>query len=270
MDGERRYSEQEIAAIFEQAAEAQKAAQGQLSRGEGLTVAELQQIGKEAGLTPEFIAQAADKLDRKPLMVAASPSSRYLGLPISISRTIDLPGPLSDEAWERLVADLRETFQAAGKVEQDGSLRHWWNGNLHAFVEPSASGYRLRMHMLNEYWRGVLTGSMVFLAMGIMFILTLAASGDFMVVWDKTIFMSIFAMAGLGGLGLSAYRLPRWVREREQQMEAVAARAVELTGEVSAPISHEPVTSGQLDLDTGGEEAADSVSGRGHHKTRST
>lgn len=270
MDNERRYSEQEIADIFEQAAEAQKAAQHQLSRGEGLTIAELQQIGKEAGLTSEFIARAADQLDRQPVTVAVSPSRRYLGLPITVSRTVDLPGPLSDAAWERLVADLRETFQAAGKVEQDGSLRHWWNGNLHAFVEPTASGHRLRMHTLNEYWRSILTGSMVFLAMGLLFILTLVASGDFMVVWEKTIFMSIFAMAGLGGMGLSVYRLPRWVREREQQMETIAARAVELTSKVSAPSTQDPAMSGKVDLDTGGDQAVDSVSGRAHHRTRST
>ena len=64
MSPERRYNEQEIAGIFKQAAEAQETAQRHLSHTEGLTLAELQEIGKEAGITPEFIARSAAAVDR--------------------------------------------------------------------------------------------------------------------------------------------------------------------------------------------------------------
>jgi DNA-3-methyladenine glycosylase II len=37
---------------------------------------------------------------------------------------------LSDDQWDRLVVDLRETFNAAGIVGREGSLRQWRNGNL--------------------------------------------------------------------------------------------------------------------------------------------
>ena len=50
MSPERRYNEQEIAAIFKQASADQESAQRRLSPSEGLTLAELKEIGKEAGL----------------------------------------------------------------------------------------------------------------------------------------------------------------------------------------------------------------------------
>ena len=106
MSAEHRYSEQEIAAIFKQAAEAQEAAQQQKSPGEGLTLAELQQIGQETGITPEFIARAAAAVDRTG---PSLPPTTYFGIPISVARTVDLPGPLSDDGWDQLVVDLRES-----------------------------------------------------------------------------------------------------------------------------------------------------------------
>ena len=60
-----RYSEDEIAAIFERATEAQHVARRQLPPGEGLTLAELQEIGGDVGLSPELVAEAARSLDRQ-------------------------------------------------------------------------------------------------------------------------------------------------------------------------------------------------------------
>ena len=49
MSPERRYNEQEIAAIFRQAAEYQESAQRQEAHNDGLTLAELKQIGNDDG-----------------------------------------------------------------------------------------------------------------------------------------------------------------------------------------------------------------------------
>ena len=117
MSPERQYNEDEVAAIFKQATADQKSAQPQLPPGGGLLLAELEEIGKEAGITPEYIARAAASLDR----IGPIPSpAKAFGVPISVARTVELPGPLSDQAWHRLVADLRETFQATGEVRQEG------------------------------------------------------------------------------------------------------------------------------------------------------
>ena len=244
MPADRRYDEHEIAEIFRRAAADQEAAQQTLAPADGLTLAELEAIGRDAGITPAFIARAAASLDRP---VATPPPKTVLGLPISVARTVELPGTFTDEDWDRLAADLRETFQAHGTAQRDGSLRQWRNGNLEVLVEPSPSGHRLRMRTLNEMQRSVLTGGALFFVMGLCFMLLVAAKGEFLVDMGKTLFTALFAAAGLGGLGAAAVQLPRWRRERARQMEAVAARALErahATPAAPSPVSAAPHTLG--------------------------
>ncbi len=93
---ERRYSEEEVAAIFERAAEAQQTARRQLPPGEGMALADLQEIGREVGFPPELVAQAARSLEQ-----VGRPASRtFLGLPIGVGRTVRSPRraepPVSD------------------------------------------------------------------------------------------------------------------------------------------------------------------------------
>ena len=49
---ERRYNDEEVEAIFARASEAEEAAPRRLRSGEGLTLADLQKIGREAGIEP--------------------------------------------------------------------------------------------------------------------------------------------------------------------------------------------------------------------------
>ena len=246
MSAEHRYSEQEIAAIFKQAAEAQEAAQQQKSPGEGLTLAELQQIGQETGITPEFIARAAAAVDRTG---PSLPPTTYFGIPISVARTVDLPGPLSDDGWDQLVVDLRETFQAYGEIRRDGVHRQWKNGNLQALIEPTESGHRLRLRTLHGNARSALLGGLTFFAMALAFTLVVAVSGK-LGLNPETLVMAMLGAAGLGSIGLAAFQLPRWAEERGRQMEAIAARTVErMTPEPPSPL-RDSISSPRLDLDT--------------------
>ena len=247
MSDKRRYSESEITLIFKQAAKAQEATRRNLSHSEGLTLAELQHIGQEAGITPAFIARAAATLNQADV---PPPPSTYLGLPLSVARTVALPGPLSDEGWDRLVGDLRETFQASGEVWRDGSLRQWRNGNLYAHVEPTDSGHRLRFRTTSATLQSGLIGGLILFAVGLVFMLTLALKGDFMVELDKTFFVSMFAVLGLGSMGVSAYRLPYWAAQRGRQMEAIATRAVERAGTSPAVSPLKSAAPQGLDLGT--------------------
>ncbi len=263
MSPERRYNEQEIAGIFKQAAQAQETAQQRLPHTEGLTLAELQEIGKEAGITPEFIARSAAAVDRTG---PAQPPTRFLGLPISVARTVDLPGPLSDENWDRLVVELRETFQAHGKLRRDGSLREWKNGNLHAVVEPTESGHRFRLHTVNGSAQAGLFGGLAAFAIGLIFLLLLTFTDQ---LADKPMMvLTLVSVLGLGSMGFTAFfRLPRWARERARQMEAMAARAVELADAQPATALPELDPSRRLDLDTLAEPE-DEAQARTQHRTR--
>jgi hypothetical protein len=105
---ERRYNDEEVAAIFERAAETEHSALPVPAEGKGLTLAALQDIGREVGISPESISLAARSLDR----TGRPASQKFLGLPIGVGQTVEFDRPLSDSDWERLVADLRTTFEA--------------------------------------------------------------------------------------------------------------------------------------------------------------
>ena len=230
MTHEPRYREEEVREIFERAAT--HAESRALASPDGLTLAELQAIGAEVGLAPERIAEAAAALE---LRRGAQPRGTALGLPVSVGRVVELPRAPTDVEWERLVAELRQTFRARGKERSSGNLRQWTNGRLHAYIEPSGpDGYRLRMGTTkSDGTTSVVMGAgALAFALVLMLILTLGGGAD-----DLVGPLAI-ALGGGALLGTNALRLPAWAAEREAQMEHMAGRARALIG---APESARPV-----------------------------
>ncbi len=214
---EREFSEEEVAAIFKQASEADSLSG--VSGGTGMTLAALQEIGREAGMSPEAIARAAHSLDRA---TAAKPQT-LLGLPVAVGQTVEFDRPFTEADWERLVADLRVTFNARGVLRQDGQFRQWTNGNLQALVEPTPTGFRLRLKTFNANARGLLTLGLGGIAMAAVIAVAAGISGTLgthAMVGDVT-------FLGAGGATLAAIgasRLPDWARRRKAQMEEIVAR----------------------------------------------
>ena len=224
MADERRYQEDEVAEIFE-AASAPALSRGDAAPTQGLTLAELQAIGREVGIEPERIAEAAASLARSqpPL-----PRRTELGMPLSAAHVIDLPRALTDREWALVVADLRETFNARGHETSQGVTRQWANGNLHAFVEPTRTGYRLRLGTVKGDALALNRMGGFGIAMGLFVGLAPLMSGDPAA--------TVSGAVALGGMGVGAFvfnalRLPRWVRLREQQMKEVAERTRALIAE---------------------------------------
>jgi hypothetical protein len=223
MTDERRYGDEEVAAIFEAAASPQGSRGRALATAEGLSLAELQAIGGEVGIAPERIAHAAAALD---LRGGAVPRRTYLGMPVSVGRTVDLPRVPTDLEWEQLLAELRATFGAHGKDRSSSGVRAWTNGNLHAYVEPTGAGHRLRLGTTKGNALALGRIGIAGLLVGLVMALFLLATGE---VGDASIF-SLFAAFGAAALGANALLLPRWAHEREEQMEHIAARARTLIG----------------------------------------
>lgn len=233
MSDERRYANDEVAEIFEAAASDAPARLGGAGRsgGDGLTLAELQSIGREVGLPPERVAEAAAMLD---VRRGGVPARTHLGMPTSAGRTVALPRALTDREWAILVSELRETFGARGREASAGELRQWTNGNLQAFVEPTDVAYRLRLRTvkgdaapLNRLGVGGILAGLGLAVLG-------ALSGD----GGALIPPAMIAALGAGTLFYNTRRLPRWMMERERQMERIAVRARALVGadaEVLAP-----------------------------------
>ena len=224
MASDRRYQHEEVDEIFQVAASSGDPSRRELSSTDGLTLAELQEIGREVGVSPERIAEAAAALDRRR---GGLPRQRSLGMPIGVARSVDLPRAPTDREWELLVADLRETFQAQGREQSRGNLRQWTNGNLHALIEPTEAGYRLRLGTTKDEGVAVNTIGIAMFVMSVMFLFVLVITGQ---LADD--FMVPIMLGGLSGTAFAynAIRLPGWARQREEQMEYIAQRAQKLIG----------------------------------------
>src|SRR5688500_8246368 len=173
MTNERTYGEEEVAAIFKAAAAQRGTGSTALAPTEGFTLAELQAIGGEVGLAPERVAEAAAAVDmRRGALVR-----REIGMPVSVGRSVGLPRAPTDREWEMIVADLRETFGARGKVGSRGEVREWTHSNLHAFVEPTPTGHRLRLGTTKGDALAANRVGGTLLAMAVVWLVVLAVSG---------------------------------------------------------------------------------------------
>lgn len=238
MTSDRRFNEEETALILERAAAAESArAEGGTSvtrRGQGqgsagMTLAQLEEIATEVGLRPEDIRAAAQAMDRGDMV--RTERTTTMGLPVGVSRTVPLARDMTDLEWERLVVVLRETFQARGTVRREGSLREWSNGNLHALVEPTATGFRLRMSTK----KGSALSNVLF--GGVILLTGLSLMVDSSGFTLRVGMASIMSMVGAGTLAYSMLALPKWAGTRAAQMESVAreANAILESGDLSAP-----------------------------------
>ena len=216
---EREYNDEEVAAIFERASETERIASPRPAEGKGLTLAALQEIGREVGISPESIAHAARSLEQ-----AGRPATRTLmGLPIGVGRTVEFDRPLSDADWERLVADLRETFEARGTVRYDGPFRQWTNGNLQALLEPTPNGHRLRLQTMKGDSRSMMAGGLTVLGGAAATTVAVALGGGLSNPGSIT-GIGFMALIGLGMFAIGALRIPAWARRRRTQIEEVTAR----------------------------------------------
>ena len=219
---QRRYDEAEVAAIFQRAAEAAAPpGAGAASAAQGLTLAELQEIGRDVGIPADAIALAAQTVGQAGPLT----SRRFLGLPLGVAHSANLGRRLSEEEWERLVVDLRETFDARGRVTSHGSLRQWTNGNLQALLEPTAAGHRIRLRTTKGDAVGMLAGGLAMVGTSVALLATAAVQGA---LGDAGMVAAtgFLGLTGAGMFATSALRLPRWARTRRRQLEEVAARAV--------------------------------------------
>ncbi|HUQ84248.1 MAG TPA: hypothetical protein VM076_24060 [Gemmatimonadaceae bacterium] len=223
MADERRYRDDEVAQIFE-AASAPVASRAESAPGQGLTLAELQDIGREVGIAPERIAEAASSLARVQPPLARRTE---LGMPVTAGLVVDLPRALTDREWALVVADLRETFGARGKESSQGETRQWTNNNLHAFVEPTRTGYRLRLGTLKGDALALNRMGGFGIAVGAIVAATPLFAGSPAGALPGAVMLGAM---GIGAIAFNALRLGPWARTREEQMKAIADRTRELLG----------------------------------------
>lgn len=117
----RSFSESEARDIFARAARTQRQADAATDASSpGLTLQELKEIGRAAGLDPVHIESAATGPALQPVATA-----QILGMPTEVFRTRRITGGVTDEAWEASVDALRQLFGGPGTSGQVGRTREW-------------------------------------------------------------------------------------------------------------------------------------------------
>jgi hypothetical protein len=230
----RKYREEEVKEIFTLATSAGGASLPALADQDGLTLGELQEVGREVGLSPERVAEAAATLDARSETV---PRRTLLGAPVSAGRVVELPRAATDREWQFLIAEIRETFGAKGEVTSHGDIREWTNGNLHAFLEQTEAGHRLRLGTSKGNATEVIALGAAGLFMALIMLVAMVSKGR---LGLELLLPALFALAGGGALASNFFRLPRWADERERQMEHIAGRARTLLG--APPLEKGPET----------------------------
>lgn len=223
MTTERRYDDDEVAEIFQKAAEGPQALARHAGGDAGMTLAELQEIGREAGLSPEAVESAARSLELRP----QAGVRRYLAMPIGVERTVELHRKLTEAEWERLVVQLRETFNARGVVSANGSFRQWTNGNLQALLEPTANGHRLRMSTVRGGSIFSMNIGIGMIGMGTLMAIVGGIAGHLGEMWMGAAMLSAM---GATAVAVGGLRLPSWARRRARQMESITSQLALETG----------------------------------------
>jgi hypothetical protein len=219
---ERRYDDDEVREIFTLATTGGVRDRSLPSESGGMTLDELKRIGQEAGIEPARVAQAAERIDARG---TPAPVRRVFGLPMRMSRVIDLPRAPTDREWEQLISHFRTMFGAHGHAATSGGLRDWSYEDVRISVEPTERGEQLRLSALNNVAIGFNVLGVATGAMSVVLSAVIAAAGK---PGKALVALGIFGGMALAALGANLVRSPRWAREREQQMEALAEHTVKL------------------------------------------
>ena len=119
---ERQYSEEEVALIIKRAAELQQTEQTEQEPSTALSLTEVEQIAKEAGIDPRLIRRAALGLDQPAQSNRPSP---WLGAPTRLVFERVVEGEVPTEEFEGIVAEVRRTLGQNGIPSVLGRSLAW-------------------------------------------------------------------------------------------------------------------------------------------------
>ena len=119
---DRKFNDEEVALIIKRAAELQQTQQAEEEPSNTMTLAEVEQIAREAGIDPKLIRQAAHGLERPAEIARPSP---WLGAPTRLvfERVIDGEVPVDD--FEPIINEIRRTFADNGIPSVLGKTLAW-------------------------------------------------------------------------------------------------------------------------------------------------
>ncbi|HSM35374.1 MAG TPA: hypothetical protein VK837_03170 [Longimicrobiales bacterium] len=280
MDTDRRYTDEEVRAIFRESGEGPGPTTSDPGPGgEGLTLAELREIATEVGLDPNRVAEAARALEatgaaalqgaaETPVDVAR-PSrggvASLFGLPPSLpglpAPLPGLPASLTPAKRTRLgaplaVSEVVDLPRAPTDAEWQilvGELRETFGargelGGAGSMRDWSNGNLHVAVEPTEAGHRlrmGTLKGSAramesAGLAMGGAGVLLAALMGLTGEIQGALMLGGMLGGMSAFYLGANTFGLPRWARERHAQFQRIGARAVRLLGEAPEPPRQAP------------------------------
>ena len=115
----RRYTDEEMRRILERATELQA------ETDTGLTLAELEDVAREAGIDVGALRRAADELEGVPVAPARSRVAGLMGAPLSLRLERAVPTEASPAALDALIPHLQAASDGDGSASRGGRALAW-------------------------------------------------------------------------------------------------------------------------------------------------
>jgi hypothetical protein len=248
----RRFNEKEVARIIKRASELQEE-EAPAESSNGMSLAELEQVAREAGLDPALVRRAATDLDTR---VSDQQPSRLVGAPttLRLERTID--GELPPEEFESMVLQIQRAVGQVGTATTIGRTFQWTaygvdrrrvsTRTVQLTVTPRDGRTTIRIEEPLGQLAGGLFGGVT---AGLGGMLSSVAYGVGMTADSASLAVALIASA-LGGTFLLARTIfGRMVRGRGEELQTLMSRLVEHASAtaVIAPAPNRPAERGSLE-----------------------
>jgi len=164
LQSSRRFSEKEIGLILRRASELQvQDPEASVSpEAGGLSLAELEQVAREAGIDPQYIRRAATDISTAGV---APDSTPFLGAPVRLEFERTVEGEVPESAYVILMEEIQQTLGPAGVVNTLGRSFAWHSTNVQRQVSvtitPRQGRTRIRIEERLHNLAGGLFGGVV-------------------------------------------------------------------------------------------------------------
>ncbi len=148
----RLFSEKDVSRVLKRATELQEAEGPAAGAADvaGLSLEDLQQIAAEVGIDPHHLAAAVAELDQED---GTADRFHWLGAPTSLELDRVFEGEVSEDQWEKMVEEIRESFGLVGSTGHVGRSYEWTHesSEQQAHVRVTSSGGQTRVHLAARY-----------------------------------------------------------------------------------------------------------------------
>lgn len=199
--------------------------------GDGMTLEELIRVAEEAGIDPQAIRSAAERLDD---ISAEEPVPWWTGVRpyTEIARTV--PGEASGDNWDEIVAELRTSFRGpTGEASQLGKSSEWYGGSELTATQFSMTPLdgRTRIKVRLTAWAVPLFafGGTVFFG-GVATFVTITKLLKSGVTQAPGITAALVVLLWLGALLMTRLVVGSWYQRKLRQMGEALDRAQRVLG----------------------------------------